>query len=242
MCVTATGCCIEAPGMCVDDLEEGQCSGDWVFDTACDTIDECQPVTGCCANGNGATTCMDDVEDINCNISFVANAECSCLDPVGCCSGIDAATTCENNFTDTQCTGAQGFFSAGLQCNSEDTCGQLGCCQGDEQMCSLTNMGDCSGTWVPDDTCTESGICATLITGCCQDSLAPPGCSVTFADECPAQDFFVSDACLSNGLCESVDPPPTVPTIGQWGMIAMAGLLGIFSLFIIMRRHRYNVS
>jgi len=33
-----------------------------------------------------------------------------------------------------------------------------------------------------------------------------------------------------------------VPTISQWGMIAMAGLLGIFSLFVIMRRQRYNVG
>ena len=40
------------------------------------------------------------------------------------------------------------------------------------------------------------------------------------------------------------DPPPpsSIPTNSQWGLIIMAGLLGIFSLLIIMRRQRYNVS
>jgi hypothetical protein len=33
-----------------------------------------------------------------------------------------------------------------------------------------------------------------------------------------------------------------IPTFNQWGLIAMAGLLGLFSLFIIIRRHRYNLS
>ncbi|MCH7950935.1 MAG: IPTL-CTERM sorting domain-containing protein [Candidatus Dadabacteria bacterium] len=211
-CVPGLGCCIEAPGMCVDDQEEGQCSGEWVFDTACDTLEICQPVTGCCVNEGAGDTCMDDVEDINCNIQFVANAECpspestSCGAIVGCCSGIEAATTCENNFTASQCTSANGAFSEGLQCNIVDTCGQVGCCQEEGPMCSLTNMEDCSGTWVPDDTCTTEG--------------------------------------PDTGICNSLIPPiiSNVPTIGQWGMIAMAGLLGIFSLFIIMRRHRYNVS
>jgi len=47
-------------------------------------------------------------------------------------------------------------------------------------------------------------------------------------------------SCSEVQICNIVISP--IPTLNQWGLIAMAGLLGLFSLFIIIRRHRYNVG
>ncbi len=65
-------------------------------------------------------------------------------------------------------------------------------------------------------------------------------CEITTEGVCEAEcGDYQGDGSFCEGNPECTAP---IPTIGQWGMIAMAGLLGIFSLFIIMRRHRYNVS
>jgi hypothetical protein len=91
--------------------------------------------------------------------------------------------------------------------------------------------------------CPESGFCEPPPQGCCV--IGVDNCPITTEGECATDGGdYQGDNTICDGIpeCEAPIIPTNVPTIGQWGMIAMAGLLGIFSLFIIMRRHRYNVS
>ena len=51
-------------------------------------------------------------------------------------------------------------------------------------------------------------------------------------------DFFADSSCdLETGLCSGFDPVTQVPTLSEWGMIAMAGVLGLVG-FMIVRRKR----
>jgi len=53
----------------------------------------------------------------------------------------------------------------------------------------------------------------------------------------PAIDFFEGESCNQNtGLC--IDPAVNspIPTLSEWGLIAMAGILGIVGFMVIRRR------
>lgn len=360
MCVPAAGCCaepdIDQPSgfLCTDDIPLDECeeAGDvWTFDTDCSQVPECQAPTGCCnTDPSQVDTCTPAITEAAClafgddfeawNENTPCDQDRCASDVVGCCPNLLIDPTECTIETQTDC-GDAVMIQPGLMCNDQNTCGPLGCCQADGS-CSITIRDDCSDpdTWIEADMCTQSGVCSSLVAGCCQTSpdtcnTSPPpptgdcdlinfvegdscltdgtcgeleaGCcqfdgscsDTTNTGDCNPDNFFVGDTCMDTGFCEPLGccfldgngeaaeaanrgidpekciettdticgemggsfqgpgtdcaefpeecafpPPPTrnVPTIGQWGMIAMAGLLGIFSLFIIMRRHRYNVS
>jgi len=58
--------------------------------------------------------------------------------------------------------------------------------------------------------------------------------------------WTIGGTCDVTLTCLGEGPPPNVisavPTMSQWGLIATAGLLAFISMFIIIRRHRYNIG
>ena len=67
-------------------------------------------------------------------------------------------------------------------------------------------------------------------TGCCQ--VESDACDETFVEDCNFA-FFPGANCPESGLCE---PPVVIPTLNQWGMIIMAGFLGLIGIFFITRK------
>jgi len=155
-----------------------------------------------------------------------------------------------------------GLFNPGDSCLDDGSCGTPpdGCCQDsiDPNECSIVSQIDCAeqnffgdvGCVGGDEFCNAEGCCFLDVNGVAAASnraIDPEKCIDTIPDNCPgvfqgpgtncALDFPVQ--CASPGPPVIVSP---IPTIGQWGLIAMAGLLGLFSLFIMVRRHRYNVG
>jgi len=138
----------------------------------------------------------------------------------------------------------------------------FGCCIKDN-LC----VGCVSGCATTKDFCTKKGgddpvkeICINDGGGAvCNDSLniGGDGCCVTGPNDCEGglgwracigdsqpqndvQTWHLGVSCSEVQICNIAISP--IPTLNQWGLIAMAGLLGLFGLFIIIRRHRYNVG
>ena len=146
------------------------------------------------------------------------------------------------------------FFTPGETCNVERSCGQLGCCQenvepGQDPSCQPTSFDACGrlnddegGLWLlATDSCTPSGLCASNVLGCCV--FGQNDCEGISALSCEVSDGqFELASCEEVAECNINVVKTPIPTLNQWGLIAMAGLLGLFSLFIIIRRHRYNLS
>ncbi|MGB2691423.1 MAG: IPTL-CTERM sorting domain-containing protein [Thermodesulfobacteriota bacterium] len=79
--------------------------------------------------------------------------------------------------------------------------------------------------------------------GCCVED--PGICHITeTADACPVPPYFeyVSNvsSCENVAACEIPPPPTEVPTMSQWGLIATAVMLGLFSLLTVRRGFRIN--
>jgi len=73
--------------------------------------------------------------------------------------------------------------------------------------------------------------------GCCQFGDA---CETISMDECLADTgnlgFFPDVSCdTQTGLCNK--PATNIPTLSEWGLIAMAGVIGIVG-FMVMRRRK----
>ena len=66
--------------------------------------------------------------------------------------------------------------------------------------------------------------------GTCTDSSEGPFMCIS--------DFVVEDAFCnqSTGLCTSVARFNTIPTMSEWGLIAMAGILAVAGLIVIRRK------
>jgi hypothetical protein len=83
--------------------------------------------------------------------------------------------------------------------------------------------------------------CPTPPPICCVGSIggvcAPAGpCSI---EECPgSQSSPVCDGSNEGVSCTCPTPPSAIPTLNQWGMIIMAGVLGLFAVIglFVMRR------
>ena len=77
-----------------------------------------------------------------------------------------------------------------------------------------------------------------MAVGCCQDD--PNFCfNLPSTQGCASENVRLDEVCNeSTGLCE--EPPPvvsSVPTLSEWGLIAMAVVLGIVG-FMVMRRRK----
>ena len=222
--------------------QRGPCQCTNPDDPTGDPIDCIDIPTGCCEFDDGGDMCNAPITDAACDaLSGTLWEEdtpcdgnrCSDAGPVGCCIFQDQCSVTPENACD-------GDWTEGEECNVARTCGPIGCCQEEAAICSESNEIECEGEWTQGATCT-SGSCDEMILGCCV--FGPNDCGVISEEECLEErgDFEGPDAeCSEVRICNIVISP--IPTLNQWGLIAMAGLLGLFSLFIIIRRHRYNLS
>ncbi len=251
-----TGCCQRSQGDCFETTEVtctldgfnflglGECLPQFT--------QECTPPppTGCCQTAG--PMCTPDVTMAECDAlggSFGIGASCTgniCgeVPPIeGCCQ--TGSDSCANTLN-TECS--DPFFPGGM-CMVSGFCNPPpeGCCVLDVNECVFTTENSCTdfnGTYQGDNvSCAVIEECNVPPEGCCV--LGQEDCVVTTESSCNTQNGdYQGDgvACSSVDECQAPPFVSNVPTIGQWGMIAMAGLLGIFSLIIIMRRQRYNVS
>jgi len=209
------------------------------------TIIDCIDIpTGCCDFDDGGDMCNAPITEAACTDldgDWKENTPCDgtrCSDagPVGCCIADSGCT----DVTEEVC-GGTGDWTEGEECNIVRTCGPVGCCQQEPTICSESNEIDCLGEWTQGATCSASGSCDEMILGCCV--FGPNDCGVISEEECLEErgDYEGDDVeCSEVPICNVVISP--IPTLNQWGLIAVAGLMGLFSLFIIIRRHRFNVS
>ena len=75
--------------------------------------------------------------------------------------------------------------------------------------------------------------------GCCTCPLET-GCSTTPQDQCPSDCIFISgQVCSDQGICVTQSEPTEanpIPTLTEWGLIAVAGILGAAGLLAIRKR------
>lgn len=246
------GCCQRSQGDCFETTEttctldgfnflgEGDCLPQFAA--------ECTPPppTGCCQVEG--PMCSDDVTQADCDGTWVAGTSCVgniCGQPAppipGCCQ--DTVDSCRTT-TNLDCSAP--FFPGG-SCEVTGLCNTPpeGCCVLGENSCQIRTPEACGllgGDYQGDNvSCAVIPECNVVPEGCCV--IGTNDCLVTNEDSCDAQGGeYQGDgvACSSVEQCNIVIS--NVPTIGQWGLIVMAGLLGIFSFIIIIRRKKYGLS
>jgi len=88
-----------------------------------------------------------------------------------------------------------------------------------EALCSALGYESGSLTWVDENTCPEA------------NAITADGSDWT-------SDFVDSSGYGQTYTCVGfiVIPPATIPTLSEWGLIAMAGILGIIGYLVIRRR------
>ena len=132
----------------------------------------------------------------------------------GCCRTVDAP-----NIPAGECVGCEGedCIVSGAYCTSVG---------------GFIRGGSCNSQ-------PEGAVCDALIfnAGCC--AIAPGQClEDTEFDDC----IFVEEgillapdeSCSVISLCQP--PPRNVPSLSQWGLVALAGVLGVFALIVITRK------
>ena len=195
---------------------------------------------GCCRLSDGT---LVEVSELQCAIAdgtFLNEGQCE-QPPTGCCV---TSTMCDDDQTSEEC---KGDFQVGGTC--DDACAPAppipGCCQVEEAMCIETTNADClNSPFFPRGTCEGEGdtFCESPPVGCCV--IEQGVCEVITEPSCDDQEGdYQGDGtdCAGNPMCEEPVVVNNVPTLGQWGLIAVAGLLGIYSL-IVMRRKNYNLG
>jgi len=268
--LSQTGCCINNGSNCVGNgsavcgmVEQAAActpsgSGNRLFiagEFCCQTPGQgavCEP-TGCCLVDEfeciqTAETACDELDgdylgDGPCLPDFAE--QCTPPPPTGCCETEGPA--CENNVEQNDCN---DVWMVNTSCDG-DVCGDApppinGCCQRGTECQDITDQ-ECTGegaSFFPGGMCMADGdesFCEPSPQGCCV--FGPGDCDITTAQQCTGEYQGDNTSCDNVAACQL--PPPVisaVPTLSEWGLIAMAGLLGLFSLFIIVRRHRYNVN
>ena len=124
-------------------------------------------------------------------------------------------------------------------CRTADTLSCLGCvegCAATENFCEAQG-----GSFVESqEACvTEFGDCGSLpeaTTGCCLRAQGACAENLTYGQcfgENNGQFWAANEACSVVPECQEARP---VPTMNQWGLVALAGVLGIIAAFIYHRR------
>jgi hypothetical protein len=216
------GCCQDTdPTECSVDIRAECPDGNWIEGDTCTDSGICASlVSGCCELS--PTTCEEQTAPIDCEPRFffeneacIDGVSCGELPPNGCCQNEINPPSCEN-VNQANCP-TEDFF-IGNECMDTGFCEPLGCC-----FLEAANGQALANRQINPEKCVET---TGTICGEIGGEFAGPD---TSCSEFPL-------------ICEDPKVNILIPTLNQWGLIAMAGLLGIFSLFIIMRRHRYNVS
>jgi hypothetical protein len=170
-------------------------------------------------------------------------------DPDGCC--VIAENDCDDNVLEADC--------AGIDWVQETACSEVpicnvpppgeGCCVISENNCvDNQTESECDNLagedWVEETDCDFVPECNVPPPGegCCV--IGPEDCVDSLTDDqCDdlSGDLVPDTAC--SGVPECIPGPilsRPIPTISQWGMIAMAGLLAVFSLILLNRRRGYK--
>jgi hypothetical protein len=72
------------------------------------------------------------------------------------------------------------------------------------------------------------------VIACCQETAS--SCFDASNEPCLVQDFRLNEICNEQtGQCEPIQP---IPTLNQWGMIVMTGVLGLFAFIAIIAMRR----
>ncbi len=257
-CVPPTGCCV-VDNECREPVLQSDCSGTFDADTVCgEGLCVVDPI-GCCVEND---QCTNSVPQSECSGTFEQDGLCGqglCdpepVEPIGCCV---QDNQCTDSVPLNQC---DGIFDPNTPCGQGlCTVEPEGCCVCGESECSITTEAECSDmdcTYQGDDTVCDGIDECSDVPGCCfldangadaalaNRQIDPNKCIETTATICNLDggDFQgVGTSCLNDFPQECSFPTKDIPTMSQWGLIAMAGLLGIFSLMIIMRRQKYNLS
>lgn len=154
------------------------------------------------------------------------------------------------------------FLGAGSSCTAQPLCEappEPGCCVESQGVCSLELQSEC---FIPPNqeflgegtSCTGQTQCEAPqptdppptpgptdppppTMGCCVESQGV--CSLEFEGRCPSDFEFLGlgTTCEDQALCESLttEPPVDVPAMSEFGLIIMAGFLGLLG-FIAIRK------
>lgn len=138
--------------------------------------------------------------------------------PLGCCLSPPNGTT--------HCIGCDGLDCATnfSQCQSPN---------------SFTGLSYCA-----DDGGGAECVSASILTGCCVDSegaCLDQGLNIT---ECAIDNeglaWYPETSCLEVPECQNGQITSTIPTLSEWALIAVAGILGIVG-YLVIRRRRLTV-
>ena len=144
-----------------------------------------------------------------------------------------------------------GFFFLALPDKGYSGVNTLGCCNPGGDTCTGCELGDCA---IREAECfdeldgisfTTGDVCDLSINSC-TDNFEGPGCCVISAGNCnnnqligacdegEGMAWFLDTDCSEVPQCQIVNTP--IPTITQWGLIALASILGIVGFIVIRRR------
>ena len=264
------GCCQTPggdPQMCQTGVTQLACEnggGAWTEGVNCDGnfCGQAPPPTGCCQVAEPAS-CTENITESQCTEiqgSWTqGNVACDgnfCGEaPFGCCQ-LEPGEC--DDITEAQC-GGNSFFEGGM-CPASGFCEPppVGCCICGENDCLQTTEFECSNMdckYIGDNTsCSDFDECNIEPQGCCVLPENPglslsnifdqilDNCVVETEALCNAQDGDYQGDGVSCAEVPQCLPAPArnVPTLGQWGLIAVAGLLGIYSLMMIRRKRAVN--
>lgn len=137
-----------------------------------------------------------------------------------------------------------------------NSCEPTGCCVCGDSQCNITKENECiamgaSCLYEGDNTMCEGIDLCSDVPGCCfldpnienlalsNRQIDPSRCVETTAFMCSIDNGIfqgVGTSCQINFPQECSFPPRNVPTISEWGMIAMATVLGLVGYMVIRRR------
>lgn len=197
--------------------------------TTCEQTSYCQPVccidteTGACYKQVGASTCAQRGGTVVANSPDCSVTQCQ----VGCCQignqcSLSSESTCQLETNRYPASQGQDTFDATitdeLQCINQCRATEEGCCVNDES-CSSTTLGQCSGTFASGKFCSDSslgcGVRARDHKGCVDGSddvywFDNEGNKESVAEDC---DYTRGTSCgLVNGqtVCKSLDCADTL--------------------------------
>ena len=113
-------------------------------------------------------------------------------------------------------------------------CGDLECALNRDMCAQAGGDGDVPGSICVDGTCesAQGTGCCVVDEEECQEDIGIETCDRTFE----GQAWFRGVSCNEVSLCGQQPSVSNVPSLSQWGLIAMAVILGIVGFYVIRRK------
>lgn len=245
-----SNCCIdhETPGCDVPTCEQAVCDFDPGFCCGVEWDQNCVGIAvelcgDLCEAPSGSNCCFPHFDEPGCGDNSCEALVCE-IDSF-CCEEV----------WDGNCTGLAIELCGGL-CpapHPSDCCfqnGNPGCSDTtcEDTICSIDEFC-CEDVW--DETCVDQAeeLCSICsLSDCCFEN-GSLGCSdlscearvCNIESECCTEEWSESCVELSEQLCEVCGGSPeiirSIPSLSQWGLIALAGIFFVSALFILLRRN-----